>query len=112
VPHINPVNLERRKRRSSVPVRFALRLQVNGCDGYIAVNSTLMKVTTIKIVFNFNEPGQSFNRDTQRPSSVKEWQMPPAAAFPSRPPRFSLRLPLDARETSYSAAPASIFNFF
>jgi hypothetical protein len=49
--------------------------------------------------------------ETQRPSSVKLWQMPHAEAFPI-PPLVLLRLvPLEAHDTSYLAAPAKIFNF-
>jgi hypothetical protein len=49
-----------------------------------------------------------FSSYTQRPSSVKEWQIPLGAALPSRPPRFSRQLPLEAQETSYLAALARI----
>jgi hypothetical protein len=52
-----------------------------------------------------------FSSETQRPSSVKEWQIPPDTEFPRPPPRFSRRLPLEAQETSYLAALARISNF-
>jgi hypothetical protein len=38
--------------------------------------------------------------------------MPLGVVFPRRPSRFSRRLPLEAQETSYLAAPARISNLF
>jgi hypothetical protein len=55
---------------------------------------------------------RTFKSDTHRPSSVNEWQMPLGAALPKRPLQFSRRLPLEAQDTSYLAAPARISSFF
>ena len=52
-----------------------------------------------------------FNREMQRPSEEKLWQIPEETAFP-RYPFFPRRLePLDVQATSYLAASARIFNF-
>ena len=51
-------------------------------------------------------------RDTQRPSSVKLWQMPiPPTVLPNPPDVFLRTVPLEAHETSYLADSASIFSF-
>jgi hypothetical protein len=51
------------------------------------------------------------SNEMQRPSSAKLWQMPQAEAFPIPPLVLFLWVPLEAHDTSYFAAPASIFSF-
>jgi hypothetical protein len=51
-----------------------------------------------------------FNRETHLPSSVKLWQTPHPAAEPNDLPVFLRDVPLEAHETSYLAASASVFS--
>ena len=52
-----------------------------------------------------------FSSETQRPSAVKEWQMPHPAALPTPPARCLRVTPLEAHETSYLADSASTLSF-
>ena len=52
-----------------------------------------------------------FSSETQRPSAVKEWQMPHPAVLPTSPGRLRRVTPLDAHETSYLADSASTLSF-
>ncbi|OJG91612.1 hypothetical protein RV15_GL000496 [Enterococcus silesiacus] len=53
----------------------------------------------------------SFNRETQRPSLVKEWQIPAVAVLPIEPFRVLFITPLLEHETSYFADSARISIF-
>jgi hypothetical protein len=48
--------------------------------------------------------------ETQRPSSVKLWQIPQPAAEPMPLAVFLRVVPLDAQDTSYLAASAKVFS--
>ncbi|GAL68360.1 hypothetical protein JCM19301_1967 [Jejuia pallidilutea] len=52
-----------------------------------------------------------FNNETQRPSLVKVWQIPMLEALPKPLFVFFLLLPLEAQDTSYFAASASMLSF-
>ena len=53
----------------------------------------------------------SFNKDTHRPSGVKEWQIPETAVLPTVPERVLFSTPLLEQETSYLADSAKISIF-
>src|SRR5690554_3021487 len=52
-----------------------------------------------------------FSREIHRPSEVKLWQIPAAAAFPIPPGMEERLLPLEEQDTSYFAESARILIF-